>query len=245
MQIALNQLLTRAKPDRLLIEPTGLGHPVEVLQVLSAEHYQGVLDIQKVVALVDARKLTDERYTSNEIFNQQLSIADVVVGNKVDLYQDGDKTNLQNYVQFLGGPDTELVFADHGNLSFDSLFGKTASQVHGHMHGGNPKPLLSEAPIPESGFLRAENKGEGFKSVGWRFAPTKIFDRQKLHKILASLSAERMKAVFITEDGVFGYNLTTDALSEMELDDCVESRIEIIASEIKDDFEKMLLACLV
>lgn len=27
MQIALNQLLTEAKPDRLLIEPTGLGHP--------------------------------------------------------------------------------------------------------------------------------------------------------------------------------------------------------------------------
>jgi len=33
MQIALNQLLQRAKPDRLLIEPTGLGHPVEVLQI--------------------------------------------------------------------------------------------------------------------------------------------------------------------------------------------------------------------
>ena len=26
MQIALNQLLSKAKPDRLLIEPTGLGH---------------------------------------------------------------------------------------------------------------------------------------------------------------------------------------------------------------------------
>ena len=27
MQIALNMLLAKAKPDRLLIEPTGLGHP--------------------------------------------------------------------------------------------------------------------------------------------------------------------------------------------------------------------------
>ena len=36
MQIALNQLLAKAKPDRLLIEPTGLGHPKEVLQVLSS-----------------------------------------------------------------------------------------------------------------------------------------------------------------------------------------------------------------
>ncbi|MCW9018042.1 MAG: hypothetical protein OQJ89_13815, partial [Kangiellaceae bacterium] len=35
MQIALNRLLAYAKPDRLLIEPTGLGHPLEVLDVLS------------------------------------------------------------------------------------------------------------------------------------------------------------------------------------------------------------------
>ena len=40
MQVALNQLIARAKPDRLLIEPTGLGHPKEVLQVLSADYYQ-------------------------------------------------------------------------------------------------------------------------------------------------------------------------------------------------------------
>ena len=55
MQVALNQLIARAKPDRLLIEPTGLGHPKEVLQVLSADYYQSVLEIQKILTLVDAR----------------------------------------------------------------------------------------------------------------------------------------------------------------------------------------------
>ena len=38
MQIALNQLLARAKPHRLLIEPTGLGHPIEVLETLDQPH---------------------------------------------------------------------------------------------------------------------------------------------------------------------------------------------------------------
>jgi len=33
MAVALNQLLKTAKPDRLLIEPTGLGHPKEVIRV--------------------------------------------------------------------------------------------------------------------------------------------------------------------------------------------------------------------
>lgn len=35
MQMALNRLLMDAKPDRLLIEPTGLGHPQEVIESLS------------------------------------------------------------------------------------------------------------------------------------------------------------------------------------------------------------------
>ena len=34
MQMAMNMLLARAKPQRLLIEPTGLGHPSEVLATL-------------------------------------------------------------------------------------------------------------------------------------------------------------------------------------------------------------------
>ena len=42
MQMALNLLLAHAKPNRLLIEPTGLGHPVEVLQTLSENHYENV-----------------------------------------------------------------------------------------------------------------------------------------------------------------------------------------------------------
>lgn len=94
MQIALNQLLSEARPDRLLIEPTGLGHPKEVLQVLSTEYYRQILALQKNITLVDARKLSDPKYTEHETFNQQITIADTVVGNKRDLYQDEDEQKL-------------------------------------------------------------------------------------------------------------------------------------------------------
>ena len=53
-----------------------------------------------------------------------------------------------------------------------------------------------------------------------------------------------MKAVFITEKGLYGYNLASDALTEIELDDCMESRIEIIASELSEQWEELLLACI-
>jgi hypothetical protein len=56
--------------------------------------------------------------------------------------------------------------------------------------------------------------------------------------------AERIKAVFITNVGVFGYNATSDALNEFVLDDCFESRIEIISESIDDSLEIQLLECI-
>ncbi|BCL72798.1 hypothetical protein TUMSATVNIG1_47700 [Vibrio nigripulchritudo] len=245
MQIALNQLLSEAKPDRLLIEPTGLGHPKEVLQVLSSEHYRKVLSLQKNITLVDARKLSDSIYTQHDTFNQQIEIADTVVGHKLDLYQGDEKETLEEYVAKVGRPNTRVIFAQHGDIPFDEFEGETTvhSQPPHHHHHGHSKPLASELPIPESGVLKATNQGEGFHSVGWRFSPEKIFNRNTLLALLAGLNVERMKAVFITESGIFGYNMTSDGLAEAELDDCYESRIELISTKVDESFESQLLGC--
>ena len=245
MQIALNQLLQKAKPDRLLIEPTGLGHPKEILQVLSAEHYQKVLSLQKTITLVDARNLQDTRYTNHETFNQQIAIADIVVGNKVDLYQAEDKQRLAVYAKDKGQVDVTVIFTEQGHLDYSQLAGKTAlnlSATHSHHHKAK-KILASEASIPECGFIKAVNKGEGFKSIGWRFSPTIVFNHSQLFSFLSSLKLERVKAVFITDKGVFTYNATAESMTEVELDDAKESRIEIIDQQFDDKLEAQLMAC--
>ena len=115
---------------------------------------------------------------------------------------------------------------------------------HHHDHKQD-KPLASELPIPESGMLKATNQGEGFESIGWRFSADKLFDHQHLRHFLVGLKVERLKAVFITPNGIFGYNLTEDGLTESELDECSENRIEVIGQDIESDLESQLLDCLV
>jgi G3E family GTPase len=246
MEIALNQLLAKAKPDRLLVEPTGLGHPKEVLQVLSAEHYQKILSLQKTLTLVDARKLSDQRYISHETFNQQIAIADTIIGNKLDLYDDGDRTRLVNYAKHQGQTHVNVIFAKHGKIELLTLQGSIASlpsQSNDH-HDHHVKPFAADSTIPECGYIKAVNEGDGFYSVGWRFSPDKVFNREKLFLLLTGVLAERIKAVFITNIGVFGYNATSDALNEFVLDDCFESRIEIISESIDDSLEIQLLECI-
>lgn len=247
MQIALNLLLARAKPDRLLIEPSGLGHPVEVLQVLSAEHYREILSLQKIITLVDARKLKDERYTKHETFNQQIAIADIVVGNKQDLYLTEDKERLTHYIQQFAGKAAPTVFTEQGCIELELLQGATLSIVEGkqHHHATMKSVVsLSDTPIPECGYLKARNKGEGYESVGWRFSSELTFNRVKLFSLLSGITAERMKAVFMTDEGAFGYNFTTDALTEIALDDCLESRIETIGKDLSENLEAELISCI-
>jgi G3E family GTPase len=253
MQIALNQLLTRAKPDRLLIEPTGLGHPVEVIEVLTSDYNLEVLSIEKTITLVDARNLADTRYTEHATFNQQIAVADIVVGNKQDLYQPEDKVKLEDYAKSKAPPHVEVIFTEQGKLDLAILEGLSTPPVNSHHHhhhhhadtsGANGLNSLANAPLPDCGYLKAVNQGEGFHSAGWRFDASIIFKQKELFLFLSGIVAERVKAVFITENGVFGYNLTADALTEIELDDCLESRIEIIANEIGDQWETQLLACI-
>jgi len=246
MQTALNRLLRRSRPHRLLIEPTGLGHPAEVLQALSAPHYQEVLALQRTFTLVDARHFSDERYTAHEIFLGQLAIADVIVANKADLYSPEDLDRLRQFLHQKASGDRTLRVTQHGQLLVEELAGACAVEPNTHnphLSHHNPE-LTSESALPPEGFISVENSGEGFESIGWRFASNKIFHRDRLAEFLADLDVVRMKAVFITEAGFFAYNLAANALSEVQLDSCSESRIEIVAEQIERNLQATLLACL-
>ncbi len=249
MQVALTRLLSEAKPDRLLIEPTGLGHPKEVLQTLSSEYYRDVLSIRRTVTLVDARKLVNPRYTSHQTFRQQIAMADIVVGNKTDLYEDGDAEHLIEFVRKLSRPNTPVIFSEHGRIALEELENQATlvpADEHEHHHGHHDHHdiIAGEAPFPEIGFIRAVNEGEGYRSVGWRFHPEKVFDREALFSLLPTIEAERLKAIFITREGIFGFNKTSDGLVVGTIDECIDSRIEIIADIVEETLEKELLACL-
>jgi G3E family GTPase len=128
MQIAMNMLLARAKPQRLIIEPTGLGHPFEVMSVLAADHYRELLDLRTTIAMVDARKVKYSRYTKHDTFNQQLEIADLIIASKNDLYDSSDLSNLHSYLSSSALlPERKLVAASRGNLELEWLDGPASA----------------------------------------------------------------------------------------------------------------------
>ncbi len=233
MQIALNMLLARAKPHRLLIEPTGLGHPKEVLSVLAAEHYREVLDLRATITLVDARKVHDKRYTDHPIFKQQLEIADVIIANKTDQYGKEDLPALLDFLDNTIDLNGKAIFpVSHGALKLDWL--TTQGTRHHQQHHHDEKDVASlpkTHEIPSTGYLSIDNEGEGFYSRGWIFTPEWVFDADKIYSLLLGVNAERIKGVFITDQGVNAYNKADNILTKTELDDSMDSRIECISAD--------------
>ncbi|WP_428241441.1 CobW family GTP-binding protein [Gynuella sp.] len=248
MQVALNQLIRQARPDRLLIEPTGLGHPREILATLQGRHYTDVLDIRATLTLVDARRIADSRYTSHEIFRQQLEVADVVVASKADLYADGDLARLKTFLQSLQQTSIEPVPVSHGVLPQHWLERPHALLSHTHHHHHHEDDVFAvSADLPDNGILVRRNRGSGYHSVGWVFDQRYQFDQEALASLFMALDIERLKAVVRTDLGGFTYNLSEGVLSmNPVVNELEDSRIECLAEE-EDGFttlQQQLESCL-
>ncbi|WP_409525410.1 CobW family GTP-binding protein [Nitrincola sp. MINF-07-Sa-05] len=85
LTINLAMLLRRAKPHRLLIEPTGLGHPSGIVDTLKGISFCDVIDLRSIICLLDPGVLEHPQIMAHETFSDQLSLADVIVLNKCDL----------------------------------------------------------------------------------------------------------------------------------------------------------------
>ncbi len=243
-QVALNRLLARVKPQRLLIEPTGLGHTDDILTTLAGYESAGQLQLGATLTLVDARKCRDARYRDHPVFARQLAAADVVVAHKTDLSGEQDFESLTAFLREQGN-SAPVVHCQFGNLGRHLLEAPRRSSLRGTapmplLDTGSPEP----APYNADGYRRLHNSAEGFHSVGWSFAPDWEFDHTAVLTLFTGLEVERLKAVVITPEGIIAANLADGVLSLGELDECAETRIEMIARQVTETeaIEKALLA---
>lgn len=260
MKMALNMLIAKTKPDRILIEPTGLGHPEEIINSLTGEYYDSVLDLRATITLVDARKLREERYSTNANFKDQIAVADVLVANKIELASPDDRANFDDLVAQFQPPKAAAFAVSQGQLQCAWLdYPRQAHQLtHPQHHAAQrnnrlrPSRELYNAAIslPEGQeFLRRENAGQGFYSCGWLFQPQVRFDFNHIFGWLSGLQLVRAKAVLHTDQGVFMFNAEQGVLSvnQLSLDaerDLTDSRIELIDDQTLDAnaYEAVLMA---
>ena len=114
LQIALSRLLSDHHPKRLLIEPTGLAHPRELVQQLSAPHWQTALKMQAVITVLSALQWQQEKYRTHEGFQAHIRDADVLVINRYTQLSTDEKQALQAWVAKLNA-QISIIWAESDN----------------------------------------------------------------------------------------------------------------------------------
>lgn len=241
MKIALNMMIATTKPDRIIIEPTGLGHPEEIINTLLGEYYVAVLHLRATLTLIDPRKLSNTRYTENPNFQDQLAVADVLVANKTDLCGEQEKTAFNELVKSFEQAKQGSYWVEQGQLDAAWLdFPRAAHLLKHPQH--HPRSLLSSQQalyntaitLPENEeFICRENQANGFYSCGWLFASRIQFNFNDLFGWLTGVNVLRAKAVMHTNQGVFIFNAENGVLSVNQIeihsaDEILDSRIELI-----------------
>jgi G3E family GTPase len=256
MRMALNMLIARTNPDRIIIEPTGLGHPTDIIATLTGEDYQEVLDLRATITLVDARKLSDTRYTDNVTFQDQIAVADVLIANKNDLASNQDREFFEKLLQTSNPPKTASSFVKQGNINLTFLDLQrqerfaTQPDLHKKNQSLQPKKEIynNKIQLPDDKeFIRRENESQGYYSCGWLFKPQMKFDFNELFSWISGLDIIRVKAVMMTNQGIFMFNAENGVLSVNEMmiekTDITDSRIELIHNQEMPvtDYEAALL----
>jgi len=212
-QTALNKIIRFEKPQRILIEPSGLGHPDKIVELLKQDQYQNILKIEAVLTLIDARNLNDKRYREHDIYQRQLAVADIFVANKIELATDQELAEFEKLLDKYQRPGIQV---NQGQVNLETL-----------QQTPHNKPRLVINAISQ--------ENNPFFTYTIALDANQLLSLPELLAYLMSLELARVKAVVPTKDGAMLLNGVKQEITT-ELTKLVTGnfRLEIISAQDLD-----------
>ena len=257
LEFGLKELIRLAKPRRLLIESTGLGHPARLLDALRSGDFARLLQVRATLCVTDPRDHTNPLVQKSPVFRDQLHLADVVVVNKTDVVDPALTESFVGHVRSLFPPKllvqtTTQAQVDPAWLDLDSdpLRAPLFPEAHAHHHEGERETpsTRTQALIPGQP-IRCETAMEGQHACGWIFSPQDVFDGDALVEMLCGgYQVLRLKGVFrIERDEWVLVNRVGEQVMVESIAYRRDSRLEVFVAEPTqgwDELERLLLQCL-
>ncbi len=264
----LNGLLRREGAfDAILIEATGLADPAPVAQTFFTDpEIAEKAQLDAVITMVDAKHIEQQLKASPEV-ERQISFADVVVLNKIDLLKEGERRSMRQLLRSLN-PMSHLIDAVRGEVDLKKIMNVGAfdlervaermPQAHAEVHKHDHDESCSCSKCQHGSETDvAIQHNSNIKTLS--FSTDKMIDGEKILEWLGTLVAKdgenllRYKGIFnvkgekepVVVQGVH-MMLEGSTLSAWPKDQAKESRLVFIGTNLNEqDLQKEFAACYV
>ena len=259
-EVSLVRLLQR-RPDRLLIEPTGLAALSGIIETLSRPGIIESIDLRSIICLLDPSRL--EQSLQRETMQDQIDASDILLANRSDLATQEQLDAFTSWSEQLFPNKVHVEHITNGQIPIellDSMSNRThvhtshnhkhGTDHHHHHHHEEPKPeIVCDADHPIARRVHQSNTESTFGWVCWKGL---VFDAVKadewLNRLANLTGSLRTKAVLRTNEGWWGFNFVGQTQSLNSTGYRRDSRIEVViegpCDELIERFERELKECL-
>ncbi len=106
------------KPDYVVIETSGVSDPFSVAETFLMPALRAYVKVDSIITLVDAEQIRDLRGDQEVLAMDQISAADIVVLNKVDLVDQDQLKECRARIREIT-PDARILEVTHGNVPLE------------------------------------------------------------------------------------------------------------------------------
>ena len=117
----VRKMLAKRRPERILIEASGLAHAAGVIDELKSPEFADALEIAAVFTLVDPRQFTNPDYAANPLYKDQVGVCDVLVANKTDLCDAATLDAFRKQAAALFPPKTLVAEVQNAEIDIGSI----------------------------------------------------------------------------------------------------------------------------
>jgi G3E family GTPase len=252
LDTVLMQFIRRTKPDRLIIEPSGAGHPARVIDTLRGDRFRDAIDLRATICLVDPKDFENPRVTNTDGFHDQIQMSDVVAINWIDKRDPAQVERCRQWITHFDPPkllvaETQFGMLNPAWLDLDGtavrlprLTDPHAAHHHHHSDGVQPEIVRLNEPARPGRPVRLANEGNGQRACGWIFAAEDQFHRDELFDYLGSIQKiQRIKGVFRCDDDWWLINRTGSDVSITCSAYRHDSRLEVITDDAELNWSEL------
>ena len=215
------------RPDRVLIEPTGLARPQDLIDTLRRCHHASALALGPLVVLLDPHQLTAVEARADAdglaLLVEQADAADVLVANRIDLCDEAALARFRRFAAERWPAPLAVLETTEGRLPTSAF----------EWPAGEGARAPRKAAAHEHAHAHASTRDHAVRS--WRWAPDVVFSHGRLFAALARMlrgeagaPLARFKGIFRTEQGVSRLEIAGGALHDRRTSFRRDSRADAI-----------------